>query len=45
MANKQINYYVENKYTDDIVYPYNNGEEDRYRKTENGVLHIHKSKK
>lgn len=45
MANKQINYYVENKYTDDIVYPYNNGEEDRYRKTEKGVLHIHKSKK
>ena len=45
MANKQINYYVENKYTDDIVYPYNNGEEDRYRKTENGVLHIHKSRK
>ena len=45
MANKQINYYVENKYTDDIVYPYNNGEEDRYRKTEKGVLHIHKSRK
>ena len=45
MANKQINYYVENKYTDDIVYPYSNGEEDRYRKTEDGVLLIHKSKK
>ena len=45
MAKKQINYYVENKYTDDIVYPYNNGEEDRYRKTENGVLQIHKSRK
>ncbi len=44
MASKQINYYVENKYTDDIVYPYSNGEEDRYRKTENGVLLIHKSK-
>ena len=45
MAAKQINYYVENKYTDDIVYPYNNGEEDRYRKTEKGVLLIHKSRK
>lgn len=44
MAAKQINYYVENKYTEDIVYPYVNGEEDRYRKTEHGVLLIHKSK-
>jgi len=43
MAAKQINYYVENKYTDDIVYPYKNGEEYRYRKTEEGVLLIHKS--
>lgn len=44
MAAKQINYYVENKYTEDIVYPYSNDEEDRYRKTEQGVLLIHKSK-
>lgn len=44
MAAKQINYYVENKYTEDIVYPYNNGEVDRYRKTEQGVLLIHKNK-
>lgn len=43
MAAKQINYYVENKYTEDIVYPYKNGEEYRYRKTEEGVLLIHKS--
>ena len=42
MASKQINYYVINKYTKDIVYPYVNGEEDRYRKTDKGVLHIHK---
>ena len=44
MAAKQINYYVENKYTDDIVYPYKNGEVYRYRKTEEGVLLIHKNK-
>lgn len=44
MATKQINCYVENKYTEDIVYSYSNGEEDRYRKTEQGVLLIHKNK-
>ena len=44
MKSNQINYYVENKYSDDIVYPYSNGEEDRYRKTEKGVLLIHKSR-
>ena len=42
MSTKQINYYVKNKYTEDIVFSYSNGEENRYRKTENGVLLIHK---
>ena len=41
MKNNQINYYVENKYTCDIVYPYNNGEKDIYKKTDNGVVNIH----
>ncbi len=45
MAARQINYYVKNKYTDDIVYPFSNGEENRYRKTEKGILFIHKSRK
>ena len=41
MNKNQINYYVENKYTNDIVYPYNNGEKDIYKKTDNGVVNIH----
>ncbi len=43
MSKTQNNYYIANKYTKDIVYPYGNGEEDRYRKTEEGVLLIHKN--
>lgn len=42
---KSINQYVANKYTEDIVYHYNDDEVDRYRKTERGVLLIHKDKK
>ena len=38
---KSISQYVANKYTEDIVYRYCNGEEDRYQKTEQGVLLIH----
>lgn len=45
MAKSRINQYVANKYTEDIVYHYNNDEVDRYRKTERGVLLIHKDKK
>ena len=41
MKNNQINYYVENKYTSDIVYPYNNGEKDIYKKTDNGIVNIY----
>ena len=41
MAEKQINYYAENKKTGDIVYTYNTGEEVRCKKTEQGVLYIH----
>ena len=45
MAAKQINQYVENKYTDDIVYHFSNDEIHRYRKTDDGVLFIHISRK
>ncbi len=45
MPARPINYYLKNRYTEDIVYPYSNGEVDRYRKTENGILLIHKDKK
>lgn len=44
MAAKQKSIYIENKYTNDIVYSYNTGEEDRYKKTERGVVLIHKSR-
>ena len=45
MAKTRINQYVANKYTEDIVYHYTNDEVDRYRKTERGVLLIHKDRK
>lgn len=45
MAKTRINQYVANKYTEDIVYRYTNDEVDRYRKTERGVLLIHKDRK